>query len=317
MTKKCLYCYKDVEEEGEFHEACSQLFFGTLKPPVIPYGLDKMAELAKNVIERSVTVPGVQPKLSMSVIEESKDRTDKRLTVVDALGGNFIFKPASLDYPEMPANEHLTMRIAESFGINVVPSSLIRLQSGELSYITKRIDRTEKGEKIHMLDMFQITEAFDKYKGSMEKIGKALNEYSVNPLLDKLYLFELTLFCFLTGNNDMHLKNFSMILSHDKWILAPAYDLLNVSIILPEDIEELALTLGGKKKKLTRDSFDVFGEDLGLNKKQIQGVYKRFIKSQPIAHNWINNSFLSIEMKNSYQEILDYRYSIIFGQTKK
>nr|WP_321450987.1 HipA domain-containing protein [uncultured Carboxylicivirga sp.] len=317
MSKKCLYCYKDVDEGGEFHEACSRFFFGTEKPPVIPYGLDKMVELAKNVVESRVTVPGVQPKLSMSVIEESRDRTDNRLTVVDALGGNYIFKPASLDYPEMPANEHLTMRIAESFGINVVPSSLIRLQSGELSYITKRIDRTEKGEKIHMLDMFQITEAFDKYKGSMEKIGKALNEYSANPLLDKLYLFELTLFSYLTGNNDMHLKNFSMILSNSKWILSPAYDLLNVSIILLEDTEELALTLGGKKKKLTRDSFDVFGSALGLNTKQIQGVYKRFIKNQSIANQWIDISFLSVEMKNSYREILEHRYSIIFGHTQK
>ncbi|MCU4162890.1 HipA domain-containing protein [Carboxylicivirga caseinilyticus] len=312
MTKKCLYCYEEVEKGGEFHESCSQLFFGTAKPPVIPYGLDKMAELAKNVVERSVTVPGVQPKLSMSVVEESRDRTDKRLTVVDALGGNYIFKPASLDYPEMPANEHLTMRIAESFGINVVPSSLIRLQSGELSYITKRIDRTEKGERIHMLDMFQITEAFDKYKGSMEKIGKALNEYSANPLLDKLYLFELTLFSFLTGNNDMHLKNFSMVLSNRKWILSPAYDLLNVSIILPEDTEELALTLSGKKKKLTKATFDAFGSDLGLNKKQIQGVYKRFIKNQSTAYKWINKSFLSEEMKKSYRDMLENRYSKLF-----
>ena len=108
-----------------------------------------------------------------------------------------------------------------------------------------------------------------------------------------------------------------MILSNDKWILAPAYDLLNASIILPEDPEELALTLSGKKRKLTRDSFDIFGEDLGLNKKQTNGVYKRFIKIKSIADQWINNSFLSVEMKNSYREILDYRYSIIFGSTHK
>ncbi len=315
MSKKCLYCYKNIDGEGEYHESCSQRFFGTVRPPIIPYGLDKMSELAKNVVERSVTVPGVQPKLSMSVVEDSRDKTDNRLTVVGALGGNYIFKPASENYPEMPANEHLTMRIAESFGINVVPSSLIRLQSGELSYITKRIDRTEKGDKMHMQDMFQIAEAFDKYKGSMEKIGKALSEYSANPLLDKLFLFELTLFCFLTGNNDMHLKNFSMILSNGKWILAPAYDLLNVSIVLPEDTEELALILGGKKKKLNRKSFNNFGEDLGLNEKQINGVYRRYLKNRPKAIKWISESFLSMEMQNSYREIIEYRYSIIYDIT--
>jgi len=217
---KCLYCYQPVNGESNFHESCSKQFFGSKVPPVLPYSIDQMSELAIDVVERSVTVPGVQPKLSMSLVEEAGRKTDKRLTVVGALGGNYIFKPPSADYPEMPANEHLTMRMAEAFGINVVPSSLIRLKSGELSYITKRVDRTEQGEKIHMLDMFQITEAFDKYKSSMEKVGKALGAYSANPLLDKLFLFELTLFSYLTGNNDMHLKNFSMILTNGSWKLA-------------------------------------------------------------------------------------------------
>jgi serine/threonine-protein kinase HipA len=143
----------------------------------------------------------------------------------------------------MPQNEHLTMRIAEAFGIRVVPSSLIRLASGELAYITRRVDRKGEGEKIHMIDMFQITEAFDKYKSSMERIGKSLNNYSYNPMLDMVFFYELTLFSFLTGNNDMHLKNFSMIESASGWILSPAYDLLNVSIINPDDNEELALTM--------------------------------------------------------------------------
>ncbi len=300
-----------MKSDMDFHESCSKSFFGKDIAPVLPYTLDNMSELAKNVVERSVAVPGVQPKLSMGLIEDAKNNVDTRLTVIGALGGNYIFKPASEDYPEMPANEHLTMRIAEAFSINVVPSSLIRLQSGELCYITKRIDRTASNDKLHMLDMFQITEAFDKYKGSMEKIGKALGEYSANPLLDKLYLFELTLFSYLTGNNDMHLKNFSMLLSNGKWTLAPAYDLLNVSIVLPEDDEELALTLGGKKKKLSKASFDTFGEKMGLNNKQVAGVYKRFIKNKTIAVNWIKDSFLSEDMQKSYTELLEKRFSKI------
>ena len=117
------------------------------------------------------------------------------------------------------------------------------IASGELSYITKRIDRTEAGEKIHMIDMFQITEAFDKYKSSMEKIGAALNDYSTNTLLDKVFYFELTLFSFLTGNNDMHLKNFSMIEKPSGWVLAPAYDLLNASILNPSGWGRTCLNL--------------------------------------------------------------------------
>jgi serine/threonine-protein kinase HipA len=267
-----------------------------------------MDELAKNVVERSVAVPGVQPKLSMSLIKGAKTSSDTRLTVVDELGGNYILKPPSDRFPEMPENEHVTMRMAEAFGIRVVPSSLIRLLSGELCYITKRIDRKETGEKIHMLDMYQITEAFDKYKSSMEKVGKALDNYSKNTLLDKTFYFDLTLFVFLTGNNDMHLKNFSMIESSLGWMFSPAYDLLNVAIVFPEDTEELALTLIGKKKKLKREHFEQFGKGLGLTTKQIKGTFNRMIIHKSSAYDWIESSFLSNDMKIAYKELLEKRY---------
>lgn len=303
-----MYCYGSIESEKDFHEKCSSEFFGTPTPPQIEYSLDQMDELAKNVVERSVAVPGVQPKLSMSLVTESANQANARLTIVGALGGNYIFKPPSDRFPEMPENEHLTMRMAEAFGIPVVPSSLIRLASGEFCYITKRIDRTDRGEKIHMLDMFQITEAFDKYKSSMERVGKALHTYSTNTLLDKTYFFDLALFSFLTGNNDMHLKNFSMIETPSGWGLAPAYDLLNVAIVFPEDKEELALTLAGKKKKLKQEHFVQLGEALGLNSKQIRGTFKRMLKNQTKAINWIDMSFLSKEMKTAYKEILEKRH---------
>jgi serine/threonine-protein kinase HipA len=315
MNKRCLYCYKslDANSVGDFHESCSMDFFGVRQQPIFEHSLKQMAELAKNVVERSVAVPGVQPKLSLSIVNDTiHDGNRGRLTVVGALGGNYIFKPPSNYFPEMPENEHLTMRIAESFGIETVKSSLIRLQSGELSYITKRIDRTERGEKIHMLDMFQITEAFDKYKSSMEKIGKALNDYSDNTLLDKLKFFELAIFSFITGNNDMHLKNFSMIHIADTWTLAPAYDLLNVAIVNPEDTEELALTLEGKKNKLKWEHFERLGRNLGLNDKQINGVIKRFQKNKPKAIKWIDNSFLSSDYKQKYKTLLEERYLILF-----
>lgn len=311
---RCLYCYGDIEQERDFHEKCSLAFFGSHTAPELPYTLDQMSELAREVVERHISVPGVQPKLSMSLIEEERQKTDNRLTVVGALGGHYIFKPPTPDYPEMPANEHFTMRLAEAFGINVVPSSLVRLQSGELAYITKRIDRTTTGDKIHMLDMFQITEAFDKYKGSMEKIGKALGQYSANPKLDQLFLFELTLFCFLTGNNDMHLKNFSMIKSPTGWLLSPAYDLLNVAIILPEDKEELALTLGAKKKKLKRTHFDQFATGMGLNNKQVAGVYKRLQKNRKQVEDLLKQSFLSPVKQKAYLTIFEERFHHLFPE---
>jgi serine/threonine-protein kinase HipA len=308
MENRCLYCYDHLDEEVDFHEKCSLKFFGSTAPPKIPYSIDRMAELAKDVVERSVSVPGVQAKLSMSVVKEAQEHGDTRLSVVGALGGQYIFKPPSDQYPEMPANEHVTMRIAEAFGIRVVPSSLIRLASGELSYITKRIDRTDDRDKIHMLDMFQITEAYDKYKSSMEKVGKALHNYSSNTVLDKVFYLELCVFCFLTGNSDMHLKNFSMIESRSGWILAPAYDLLNVAIVYPDDTEELALTLEGKKKKLKKEHFERLGKVLELTDKQIHGIFNRMKKCKPLASEWIEKSFLSHDMKEAYKKIMESRY---------
>ena len=308
---KCLFCYKELSGEGDFHEECSLKFFGTKTPPKIPYSIQEMITLAEQVVERSISVPGVQPKLSMSLFENNNDQ---RLTVVGALGGNYFFKPPSTDYPEMPANEDVTMKMAELFNISVVPHSLIRLSSGELSYITKRVDRKEDGSKIHMIDMFQVVEAFDKYRGSMERIGKAINEYAENTLLDLLRYYELSIFSFLTGNNDMHLKNFSLIKADYGWTLSPAYDLLNVSIINPDDEEELALTLAGKKKKITRKLLIDFGLDLGLTQKQINGVFKRFNKSKNKAIVLIRNSFLSEEMQKANINMLENRYKILLRE---
>ena len=295
MNKRCLYCYGEMVdlEQPDYHAKCSLAFFGSNTPPFLKYSLSEMNELAKEVVAYRIAVPGVQPKLSLS------------------MGGNYIFKPPSSAYPEMPENEHLTMKIAEIFGIQTVPSSLIRLHSGELAYITKRIDRTLDGQKIHMLDMFQITEAVDKYKSTMERVGKALRQYSTDTLMDQLKYFELTIFCFLTGNNDMHLKNFSMIENDGKWSLSPAYDLLNVNLANPKDKEELALSMEGKKTKFTRHHFERFGTYLGLNNKQIQGVFDRFMKKQSKAKSLIEVSFLSEEMQDAYWKIMLRAYKAL------
>lgn len=310
MNNRCLYCYNDLTDGTDYHEKCSLEFYGTKIPPRMDYSLNDMNKLAKDVIERSIAVPGVQPKLSLTLVDQTLDQgTVSRLTVVGALGGNYIFKPPSLHYPNMPENEHITMRIAAGFGIPVVMSSLIRLASGELGYITKRIDRTLDGEKIHMLDMFQILDAVDKYRSSVEKVGKAIGEYSTNTQLDKLYFFELLLFSFVTGNSDMHLKNFSMILSSNGWALAPAYDLLNVKLANPADDEEMALTLAGKKKKISRLHFDELADRLGLTKIQRDRAYKRTMNNNGLAIEWLERSFLPDAAKIEYLSILTARYS--------
>ena len=316
MNKKCLYCYEPLPENmaADFHAHCSETFFGTKEAPQLDYSLNDMVVLAQQVVERSIAVPGVQPKLSFTMVRATKAAGDhNRLTVVGALGGNYIFKPPSAHYPEMPQNEHVTMRIAEAFGIPVVPSSLIRLKTKELCYITRRIDRTPGGGKIHMLDMFQLLEAGDKYKSSMERVGKGIDTFSDNTLLDKLYFFEIAVFSFLTGNNDMHLKNFSLIHDNGTWHLSPAYDLLNVTLANPLDTEELALTLEGKKKKLRKSHFEHLGAGLGLTERQVATSIRRFERNQTVAFQWIDNSFLSDEFKSQFKNLLAKRYALLAG----
>ena len=307
--KHCLLCLEPLDDTSvEYHEACSKSFFGSVQPPTLDYTMDQMDALATTVVSSHIAVTGVQPKLSLSLIHDTLQKANrKRLTVVGALGGNFILKPPTVHYPELPANEHFTMKMASLFGIETVPCGLIRLGSGELAYITKRIDRTDDGSKIHMLDMFQITDAVDKYKGSMERVGKAIAEYSSNTLLDKLRYFEVVLFCYLTGNNDMHLKNFSLFQQLDHWALSPAYDLLNVSLANPKDTEEMALTIEGKKRRLSRKMFERFGLGLGLNSKQIESVFGRFQKQIPAALDLCERAFLSQESKEGYLEIFRLR----------
>ena len=308
--RKCLYCYLELDkmQEGDYHAKCIKEFFGTEQAPILPYRLSEMEKLAKEAAELSITVPGVQPKLSLGWIKKTlEDRHRGRLTIAEALDGNYILKPQNAKYPQMPENEHLSMKLASLFKIDIVPVNLIRLLSGELCFITKRIDRNKDGSKNHMIDFLQILEYESKYKGTMELVGRVINALSANTLLDKLRLFELTIFNFIIGNNDMHLKNFSMWLSNQLWTLSPAYDLLNVKIILEKDKEDIALLLGGKKANFNKGYFDRFGSVLKLNDKQINAVYKRLAKWLPEATQLIDISFLTEGHRSAYKELITQR----------
>ncbi|MBV6484591.1 MAG: hypothetical protein KFKLKKLM_01101 [Flavobacteriales bacterium] len=313
---KCLYCYNELDaiDRGDYHTKCIKAFYGTKTAPALPYRLEEMEKLAKEAIELSITVPGVQPKLSLGWIKSTlDDGHNGRLTIMDALEGLYILKPQNTQHEQMPENEHLSMKLAELFKIEVVPSNMIRLASGELCYITKRIDRKKDNNKVHMIDFLQILELEDKYLGTMENLGKTVGELSVNTLMDKLRFFELTLFNYIIGNNDMHLKNFSMWLSEIGWVLSPAYDLLNVKIILPKDMDETALLLGGKKKNFNIGVFNQFGEVLKLNEKQINAVYKKLHSWLPKAIQLIDTSFLNDENKIQYKNLITKRVNLLIA----
>lgn len=226
--------------------------------------------------------------------------------IIMGLWGEFILKPQTTRYEQLPEIEDLTMHLAEISKIKTVKHSLVRLKSGELAYITKRIDRLKK-RKLHMEDMCQLTErqTEHKYKESHEQVAKKIKTFSANPGFDIVNFYELVLFCFLTGNNDMHLKNFSMLKSADlNYNLCPAYDLVASELVVEGDDEELALNLNGKKKKLKRKDFLMAMKTSGMNDKAIENVFKKFEKLQDKWHAFIDESFLSDEFKKNYQTMV-------------
>ena len=303
---RCLYCYKELGEgHKDFHPNCARKFFGTADEPLLEYRREDLDALAAQVIQAQTSLTGVQPKLSLNLY---KHEGSNRLTIV-GLWGDFIFKPQTDTYPELPENEDLTMHMAEVARIKVVPHSLIRLADSTLGYITHRIDRTKKGEKIDMEDLCQLTlhPTEYKYKSSYEQIAKTIVAYSSMPKLDLVNFMQVLLFSFITGNNDMHLKNFSLYRPKRLYQLTPAYDLLNVAIVNPKDKEELALTLNGKKSRLKLSDFLKASATMGIEKNVTMRLIASMKNALPAWAELINNSFLSKDMKEAYLELIDKR----------
>jgi len=303
---KCLYCYKPLKlGQVDFHPACARKFFGEKEVPVLDYTRENLDSLAERIIQAQTSLTGVQPKLSLNL---NKYEGTSRLTIV-GLWGDFILKPQTEDYPQLPEIEDLTMHMAEVARINVVPHSLVRLADGSLGYITRRIDRSPAGEKVDMEDMCQLTlhPTEYKYRSSYEQIGKVIATHSATPKLCMMNFMQLLIFCYLTGNNDMHLKNFSLYAPKGEYMLTPAYDLLNVAIVNPKDTEELALTLNGKKSRLKRSDFLLASEKMGIDERAINQILAVFQKAMPKWEALVNDSFLSEEFKAQYLELVKTR----------
>ncbi|MCG2612811.1 HipA domain-containing protein [Terrimonas sp. NA20] len=306
MQNRCLYCYQLMDEStADFHPACSKTFFEKELPPSLDLGRERLDELAKEIVLKSITVTGVQPKLSLAIEVVPGDTKRSRFTIV-GLWGHYILKPPTSGFPHLPENEDCTMHLAAIFGLPVAEHSLIRLSSGELAYITKRFDR-EGDQKLAMEDMCQLTETLtaDKYHSSMEKVGRHVRTYATSPGLAAIAYFELSLFSWLTGNADMHLKNFALLTDATGNIsLAPAYDMVCTRIAMPDDKEELALTLNARKRKITLKDFDVLAANLKIPAKSTQNTYARFAGKIKEACNWIDVSFLPEDMKGQFKEII-------------
>lgn len=304
---RCLYCYQPLKKgETDFHAKCSRKMFGTSFAPILSYTREHIGELAREVVRTRTTLTGVQPKLSLDL--QNTKEAQGRLTIVGALGGRYILKPQTDQFPHMPEVEDLSMHLAQLLRIETVPHSLIRFSDGELCYISRRIDRTPDGSKIAMEDMCQLSERLteDKYKGSHERIAKLIAKYSAVAGLDVVKYWEQVLFSFIIGNADMHLKNYSLYSPDDStFCLTPAYDLVSTKLLMPSDTEELALTLGGKKRRLKRENFVMAMSEAGFSEKVVDGIFDKFAKNIGAMHQLIAESFLPVEMQSRLREIID------------
>ena len=304
---KCLYCNKELEAGGQdFHAACARKFFGVVPAPTLDYTRADMDALAMEIIQSQTTLTGVQPKISLHLNEH---KGSSRLTIAGLWGG-FILKPQTEMFPYLPEVEQLTMCLADQFGIQTVPHSLIRMKDGELCYITRRIDRMTLGEKIAMEDLCQLSGRTTeyKYKSSYEQVAKVIREYSSLPEMDLTRYYELLIFCWLTGNNDMHLKNFALYNPlGEGFRLTPAYDLLNAALVNPKDTEEFALTLNGRKKKIKSADFAHAMQSAGISDRIIANIFRKFHKKCPEWEQTIRNSFLPEDYQEAYWAMVNKR----------
>lgn len=312
---KCLYCYQKLEEGlVDFHPSCARKFFGSKTAPMLPYTRDNMSELAKQVIRTSASVTGVQAKMSLDVNRGGKNEPAK-FTIV-GLWGKYIFKPQSSKYPYLPELEDLTMKMAEVAHIRTARHTLIRLSDGELGYLTLRMDRGKKGKKISMLDMCQLTNRLTehKYYGTYQQLAETIKKYSSAPMLDVQRFWEIVLFSWMTGNSDMHCKNFSLIdMGNCEYVLSPAYDLLAVLLVDPADTEEMAMSfsVGGEKSGFHRNTFLKAFIESGISVAVAEKMIERMNSYLPQWKELISQSFLPEKMKAAYCALLDKRKSVL------
>ena len=313
---KCLCCGKpitnsatNVEKEWCWHKKCVKRFFQTDELPILDITKGQLEILANETVNEGLTVPGVQKKLSLHLSTD----LNARLTIVDYPTG-YILKPQTEEFDNMPEFEDLAMRLAEIMGIRTVPHALIKMND-EYAYITKRIDReiSEKETKLYAMEDFcqlsyRLTQ--DKYKGSYEQCGRIIKKCSATPGLDLSELFLRVVGSFVMGNSDMHLKNFSLKETEPgsrNFQLSKAYDMLPVNVIMPEDKEQLALTINGKKRNIHKKEFRILAESCGIPLNSAERMMKKVCSLKTKLFTQIEESYLSAEQKEQLEELISKR----------
>lgn len=314
----CLCCGKPLRtpDETGWHKACIKRFFGTTKLPEIEIDDKALNLLATETTNKGFTVPGVQKKLSLHLVSDSNK---PRLTLVNYPTG-YILKPQVAEFEALPESEQLIMTMADMAGISTVPHALIMGNKG-LAYITKRVDRNLTGDKVEMLAMedfcqldLRLTE--DKYRGSYERCAKIIQRYSSRVGIDMAEFYIRLVFCFIVGNSDMHLKNFSLIETAEgsgEYVLSPAYDLLPVNANMPADKEQFALAMNGKKQNLRKGDFLKFADTCGITRQTAEKLIENLVKLTPKWLSMCEKSLLPDELKERLKKIITERTACLIS----
>lgn len=312
----CLCCGKPLRtpDETGWHKDCIKRFFGTTKLPEIEIDDKTLNLLATETTKKGFTVPGVQKKLSLHLVSDSRN---PRLTLVNYPTG-YILKPQVAEFEALPESEQLIMTMADMAGISTVPHALIKGNAG-LAYITKRVDRNLTDDKIEMLAMedfcqldLRLTE--DKYRGSYERCAKIIKQYSSRVGIDMAEFYIRLVFCFIVGNSDMHLKNFSLIETAEgsgEYVLSPAYDLLPVNANMPADKEQFALAINGKKMNIRKGDFLKFADTCGITRQTAEKLIENLVKLTPKWIAMCENSLLTDKLKDRLKKIIIERTEVL------
>ena len=297
--RKCLVCFDPIDSDApsDYHRRCAVRLFESSAAPAVDLDPGSLAEAGLSLLRASGAVTGVQKKLSVDLPPGEKRRLTLR-----ALGGRYILKPPADDYPLLPENEAFCMELSARLGYPTAAHGLARLKDGSLAYLSRRFDRPKDGIKISQEDFCQLClrPSADKYKGSLEAAAKAL-AYSSQAGLDAVRFLQLNLLSWLMGNADMHLKNFSLYRPIPwLWQLTPAYDLVSTALAIPGDQEETALTLNGKKARLSKADWQILAQKLGIGSKVFEQLIRRINGAWPQVEVLCKASFLTAEQQDAF-----------------
>lgn len=306
MANRCLCCELPLDEAGRYHPKCLKALWGKAVCPKIPFApADLPSKIATAADHMSIS--GVQVK---ALVRLNKDSSEIEFAPT---GSTHILKPEPNEYPGLPGMENACMTMAATLGMPVPPHGLFPMSDGRLCYIVKRFDRAEDGGKIQNETMFQLLGATDKYKGSLESVGKAIRTHAENVGLDTVDFFERVLFCFLIGNGDMHLKNWAFLIRGKRPSLAPCYDLVSSRVYLEKESDS-ALMINAKNNELKRSDFERLANDLKIDPKAAANSFEKMERAQERLRELAVYSELNPSMRQTFEDVMAERFKRIFAK---